>query len=383
VPIDFHLLRKVYAMKNEAAVDLFSPLTLGPLQLPSRIVMAPMTRSRAGAGEVPGDMSAVYYAQRATAGLVITEATQISQQGLGYPGTPGLHSSEQVAGWKKVTKGVHDAGGRIFAQLWHVGRISHPSLQPDGALPVAPSALKPAGQIFTLSGMAPFETPRALDTDEIKGIVDQYRQAANHAKQAGFDGVELHAANGYLIDQFLRDKTNHRTDRYGGSALNRSRLLMEACDAITDVWGADRVGVRLSPTNPFNDISDSNPAMTFTAAVTELAARGLAYLHVVRPQEGHPVENGELPDMRFFRRLWSGILMTNGGYDFESANAVLRDRNADLVSFGALFLANPDLPARFRAKAALNVPDVATFYEGGERGYTDYPSLDSHAGRGR
>jgi N-ethylmaleimide reductase len=342
-----------------------------------------MTRNRAEAGEIPGDISAVYYAQRATAGLIISEATQISQQGLGYPGTPGLHSSEQVAGWKKVTKGVHDAGGRIFAQLWHVGRISHPSLQPGGELPVAPSALKPAGQIFTLSGMAPFETPRALGTDEIKGIVDQYRQAAEHAKQAGFDGVELHAANGYLIDQFLRDKTNHRTDRYGGSALNRSRLLMEACDAITDVWGADRVGVRLSPTNPFNDISDSNPAVTFTAAVTELATRGLAYLHVVRPQEGHAIENGELPDMRFFRKLWSGILMANAGYDLESANAVLRDRNADLVSFGSLFLANPDLPARFRAKAALNKPDVATFYEGGERGYTDYLSMDSHAGGGR
>lgn len=345
--------------------------------------MAPMTRNRAEAGEVPGDLSAAYYAQRATAGLVITEGTQISQQGIGYPGTPGLHSSEQVAGWKKVTERVHDAGGRIFAQLWHVGRISHPSLQPGGGLPVAPSALKPAGEIFTLSGMRPFETPRALETDEIKTIVDQYRQAARHAHQAGFDGVELHAANGYLIDQFLRDKTNRRTDRYGGTALNRSRLLIEACDAITEVWGADRVGVRLSPTNPFNDISDSHPAATFAVAVTELAARGLAYLHVVRPQAGHTIESGTLPDMRFFRSLWSGVLMANCGFDFDSANAALRDRSADLVSFGALFLANPDLPARFRANAALNAPDVATFYEGGARGYTDYPSLASASEGGR
>ncbi|WP_442895785.1 alkene reductase [Bradyrhizobium sp. AZCC 2262] len=227
---------------NDDAVDLFSSLTLGPVQLPNRIVMAPMTRSRAEAGEVPGDMSATYYTQRATAGLIITEATQISQQGIGYPGTPGLHSGEQVAGWKKVTKSVHNAGGRIFAQLWHVGRISHPSLQPGGALPVAPSALKPAGEIFTFSGMQPFETPRALGTDEIKGIVDQYRQAAQHAKQAGFDGVELHAANGYLIDQFLRDKTNHRTDRYGGSALNRSRLLMEACVGLASALGGKGQG---------------------------------------------------------------------------------------------------------------------------------------------
>lgn len=356
-------------------VDLFSPLKLGVLELPSRIAMAPMTRNRAGAGEVPGEISAKYYAQRASAGLIVTEGTQISQQGIGYPGTPGIHSKEQVAGWKRVTKAVHQAGGRIFSQLWHVGRISHPSLQPGGGLPVAPSALKPAGEIYTLSGMQPFVTPRALETAEIKGIVDDYRRAAENAKEAGFDGVELHAANGYLIDQFLRDGTNLRTDAYGGSAANRARLLLEATEALTGVWGDDKVGVRLSPTNPFNDISDSHPAATFKLAVDELAKQRLAYLHVVRPQPTHTVKNGEMPDVRFFRKHWKGILMANSGFNYDTASEAIRNGDADLISFGAIFLANPDLPARFRARAPLNTPDVATFYEGGESGYIDYPAL--------
>src|SRR5208282_5246295 len=251
-------------------IDIFSPFDLGPLSLPNRAVMAPMTRNRAGAGNVPGPLNATYYAQRSSAGLIISEASQVSPQGQGYPGTPGIHSAEQVAGWKLVTAAVHAAGGRIFLQLWHVGRTSHPSLQPDGALPVAPSAIAPAGQAWTRDGMKPYVAPRALETNEIAGIVEDYRRGALHARQAGFDGVELHGANGYLVDQFLRDKTNRRTDRYGGSALNRARFLIEVMAALIGEWGGERVGVRLSPTTPFNDMADSNPAATFATAVGEL-----------------------------------------------------------------------------------------------------------------
>ena len=299
--------------------DLFSPFRLGPLTLPNRIVMAPMTRNRAGPGNVPGPLTATYYAQRASAGLIVSEATQVSPQGVGYPGTPGIHSAEQIAGWKRVTDAVHGAGGRIFLQLWHVGRISHPSLQPDGGLPVAPSAIAPAGQAMTREGMKPFVTPRALETAEIPGIVEDYRLGARHAHEAGFDGVELHGANGYLVDQFLRDRTNHRTDRYGGSAQNRARFLIEVTEALVGEWGAERVGVRLSPTTPFNDMGDSDPAATFTAAVGELNRFGLAYLHVVEPVAGDPVPAGEMPDIRFFRKLWRGTLIGNKGYDLARA----------------------------------------------------------------
>jgi N-ethylmaleimide reductase len=354
-------------------IDIFSPLRLGPLQLPNRIVMAPMTRNRAGRGNAPGPLNATYYAQRASAGLIISEATQISPQGLGYPGTPGIHSPEQVAGWKGVTDAVHAAGGRMFLQLWHVGRISHPSLQPDGALPVAPSAIAPAGQAMTADGMKPFVTPRALETSEIAGLVEDYRHGARNARAAGFDGVELHGANGYLIDQFLRDGANRRTDRYGGDALNRTRFLIEITEAVVGEWGAERVGVRLSPTNPFNDMRDSNPAATFATAVGELNRFGLAYLHVVEPAAGDPVPNGEIPDIRFFRKLWRGALIGNKGYDLARANAVIRDGCADLVSFAVLFLANPDLPIRFRRGGPFNPPDRKTFYGGAAAGYTDYP----------
>ena len=356
-------------------IDLFSPYRLGPLQLPNRMVMAPMTRNRAGPGNVPGPLNATYYAQRAGAGLIVTEGTQVSPRGQGYVATPGIHSAEQVNGWKLVTKAVHAAGGRIFAQLWHVGRISHPSLQPNGEAPLAPSALRPAGEVHTAQGMRPFATPRALETNEIAGIVEEYRRGAANAKEAGFDGVELHGANGYLVDQFLRDKTNQRTDRYGGSALNRARFLVEVTEALTGVWGGERVGVRLAPTNPFNDIADSNPAATFATAVGELNRFGLGYLHIVEPLPSDPVAAGERPDIRFFRRLWRGTLMGNKGYDLARANAVLREGSADLISFAALFLANPDLPERFRRAAALNPPDRATFYGGAEHGYTDYPAL--------
>jgi len=356
-------------------VDAFSPYKLGPLQLPNRIVMAPMTRNRAGAGEVPGPISATYYAQRASAGLIVTEGTQTSQEGQGYPGTPGIFSPEQIAGWKRVTDAVHAAGGRIFAQLWHVGRISHPSLQPGGAAPVAPSALQPPGQTMTAQGMQPFAMPRALETHEIARVVDDFRRAAASAKRAGFDGVELHGANGYLVDQFLRDKTNQRTDRYGGSAINRARFLIEATEALVAEWGGDRVGVRLAPTNPFNDIADSNPAATFGLAIGELKRFGLAYLHIVEPLPSDPIAAGERPDIKFFRRIWPGTLMGNKGYDLARANTALREGILDLVSFAALFLANPDLPERFRRGAPLNPPDRATFYGGGEKGYTDYPAM--------
>jgi len=356
-------------------IDIFSPLRLGPSQLPNRIVMAPMTRNRAGRGNAPGPLNATYYAQRASAGLIISEATQISPQGLGYPGTPGIHSAEQIAGWKGVADAVHAAGGRMFLQLWHVGRISHPSLQTDGALPVAPSAIAPAGQAMTVDGMEPFVTPRALDTSEMAGIVKDYRHAARNAHAAGFDGVELHGANGYLIDQFLRDGANRRTDRYGGDALNRARFLIEITEAVVGEWGAERVGVRLSPTNPFNDMRDSNPAATCATAVGELNRFGLAYLHVVEPAAGDPVPAGEAPDIRFFRKRWRGALIGNKGYDLARANAVIRDGCADLVSFAVHFLANPDLPIRFRRGGPFNPPDRKTFYGGAAAGYTDYPPI--------
>ncbi|MGN6747283.1 MAG: alkene reductase [Xanthobacteraceae bacterium] len=358
-----------------STADLLSPFQLGPLQLPNRVVMAPMTRNRAGPGNAPGPLNATYYAQRASAALIVSEATQISPQGLGYPGTPGIHSAEQIAGWKGVTDAVHAAGGRIFLQLWHVGRISHPSLQPDGALPVAPSAIAPAGQAMTLDGMKPFVTPRALDIKDIAGIVADYRRAAHNARNAGFDGVELHAANGYLIDQFLRDGSNRRTDRYGGTAQNRARFLIEVMEVLVVEWGAERVGVRLSPTNPFNDMADSNPAATFTTVVDELNRFGLAYLHVVEPAASDPVGHGEAPDIRFFRDRWRGALIGNKGYGLDRANAVIQAGAADLVSFAVLFLANPDLPNRFRRGGPFNPPDRKTFYGGAAAGYTDYPPI--------
>lgn len=356
-------------------IDVFSKFLLGALELPNRIVMAPMTRNRAGPGEIPGPLAVKYYVQRASAGLIITEGTQISQQGQGYPGTPGIYTPEQVVGWRHVTEAVHAAGGRIFLQLWHVGRISHPSMQPNGAAPVAPSALRPPGETFTVQGMQPFVVPRALETSEIAKVVEDYRRAAVNAREAGFDGVELHGANGYLIDQFLRDKTNQRTDRYGGSALNRSRFLIEVTEAVSAEWGANRVGVRLAPTNPFNDIADSNPAATFSVAVGELKRLDVGYLHIVEPLPSDPIEAGERPDIKFFRGIWPRALMGNKGYDLARANAALNDGTVDLVSFATLFLANPDLPERFRRSAALNAPDRDTFYDGGEKGYVDYPKM--------
>ena len=356
-------------------LTLFSPIQLGRYTLPNRIAMAPLTRNRAGSGNVPGPLNVTYYAQRASAGLIITEATQVSPQGVGYPSTPGIHSPEQIAGWRLVTDAVHEQGGLIFLQLWHVGRISHPLLQPQGELPVAPSAIAAAGEAMTYEGMHPYVTPRALETHEIPGIVEQFRQGAKNALAAGFDGVEVHGANGYLLDQFLRDGTNKRTDQYGGSVENRSRLPMEVTEAVVGVWGADRVGIRLSPSSTFNDMSDSNPKATFGYLIEALNRFGLAYLHLLEPSEADIRHGGTAIPTSYFRQMFKGNLMTNWDYDREKAEAVIAKGDADLVSFGKLFIANPDLPERFQLNAALNQPDPATFYGGGEKGYTDYPTL--------
>ncbi|HTP94673.1 MAG TPA: alkene reductase [Burkholderiales bacterium] len=352
--------------------DLFTPIALGPYRLRNRIVMAPMTRSRAGDGNAPHALNATYYGQRASAGLIVSEATQVSPQGVGYPGTPGIHSPEQVAGWKLVADAVHARGGRIFLQLWHVGRISHPSLQPGGALPVAPSAIRPNGEVFTAGGLQPFVEPRALEAGEIAAIVEDFRKAARNALAAGADGVELHGANGYLIDQFLRDGTNKRNDGYGGSLANRMRFLLEVTQAAADVWGAHRVGVRLSPVGAFNDMSDSDPQRTFEHAARELDRFGLAYLHVVETgADRTPFDFARL------RAAFGGNYIANAGYTKARANAALAAGDADLIAFGSAFLANPDLPERLRRDAPLNAPDVATFYGGSVKGYTDYPALRS------
>lgn len=357
------------------AKNLFTPIQLGRYELPNRIVMAPLTRNRAGAGNVPQPLNALYYQQRASAGLIISEASQVCPQGQGYPATPGIHSAEQVAGWKAVTQAVHDQGGHIFLQLWHVGRISHPSFQPEGALPVAPSAIQPKGDAMTYDGMQPFVTPRALELDEIPGIIDQYRQGAKNALEAGFDGVEVHGANGYLLDQFLRDGTNHRTDDYGGSLENRARLLLEVTQAAVEVWGSDRVGVRLSPSSTFNDMADSDPKTTFGYAIQALNVFNLAYLHLLEPSEADLRYGGTPIPTREFRPLYNGTLMVNWDYDQATGHQAIASGDADLVSYGKLFIANPDLPRRFEENAPLNEPNFDTFYGGGAEGYTDYPSL--------
>jgi len=355
--------------------NLFSPIKLGPYSLPNRIAMAPMTRCRAGAGNVPSDLAATYYSQRASAGLLITEATQVMPQGMGYLNTPGIHSAEQVAGWRRVVDAVHNAQGRIFLQLWHVGRISHTLFQPDHALPVAPSAIAAKGDHYTPEGPKPFETPRALEASEIPALVEAYRRGAENAKAAGFDGVEIHAANGYLIDQFLEDGTNQRTDAYGGPIENRARFLMEVAQAVIAVWGADRVGVRLSPGGSFNSMSDSDPEKTFGYVVSALDALEIAYIHI-RESANVDVRHGaKLIPAAFFRPLFQGAIVVNGGYTRQRADAVISQGEADIVAFGSSFLANPDLPRRLKIDAELNAPDPSTFYGGGEKGYTDYPSL--------
>ncbi len=354
--------------------DLFSTIKVGAYTLPNRIIMAPMTRNRAGNGNVPVPMMATYYSQRVSAGLIITEASQVSTQGAGYPATPGIYTAEQVEGWKTITDAVHKKGGAIFLQLWHVGRISHPSYH-EGALPVAPSAILPKGEATTYEGMKPFVMPRALNNGEISGIVKQFRDGAKNALAAGFDGVEIHGANGYLLDQFLRDGTNKRTDDYGGSIENRARLHLEVTEAAISVWGADRVGVRLSPSGTFNDMSDSNPEATFGYLVKQLNRFGLSYLHIVDALEGDIRHGARVVRLSLLREAFNGALIINGGYDKNRGNSIIADGKADAVSFAQLFLANPDLPERFKADSPLNEPDMSTFYGGGEKGYIDYPFL--------
>lgn len=359
------------------AIDLFQPVTMGGITLPNRIVMAPLTRSRAGRGDVPGPLNAEYYAQRATAGLIVSEATQITQQGKGYAFTPGIQTPEQVAGWRLVTDRVHAAGGRMFIQLWHVGRISHPSLQPGGGLPVAPSAIRPEGQAFTEHGFQPFVQPRALETAEIPGIVEDYRRTTQNALDAGFDGVEIHAANGYLIDQFLRDGTNKRTDQYGGSVENRTRFLAEVTAAVVGVAGGSRTGIRFSPLSPANDIADSNPEAVFTAAVERINPHHLAYMHVI---EGATQGAREVPggfDLQKLRRAFNGLFMANNGFDKALAERVLAADEADLIAFGRPFISNPDLVERLRLGAPLTPDHRETWYGGGAEGYTDYPTLET------
>jgi len=352
--------------------DLFDPIQIGDYTLPNRIVMAPMTRNRAGKGNVPRALNVVYYLQRASAGLIVTEGSQISPQGVGYPATPGIHSAEQVEGWKAVTTAVHKKGGHIFIQLWHVGRISHPSMQPEEHAPVAPSAIKPAGQAFTYEGLQDFVRPRELLNVEIPDIVAEYVNAARRAMQAGFDGVEIHAANGYLPDQFIRDGSNQRDDGYGGDVKHRIRFLQEVVEAVCNAIGSGKVGVRISPENSFNDMHDSDAQNTFNAVTDMLNGYHLAYLHVL---EGDMTNTNRTLDYKQIKSRFAGPYMANNRYGFERATQAVIKGEADLVSFGKLYISNPDLVERFKTGAKLTPPDQSTFYGGNEKGYTDYPFM--------
>jgi N-ethylmaleimide reductase len=363
------------------ATDLFEPIALGPYRLANRIVMAPLTRARADADGVPGPLMAEYYAQRASAGLIIAEATVVSPQGRGYAFTPGLYSAAHVAGWRRVTDAVHARGGRIFDQIWHVGRISHPKLQPGGAPPVAPSAVAAKSTAFTDAGFEPCGMPRALRTAEIPAIVAEFAAAARRALDAGFDGVEIHAANGYLIEQFLRDSINHRTDAYGGPLANRVRFLLEVVEAVVAACGGNRVGIRLSPLSPSNDAgADSDPERTYGYVVEQLNPFRLAYLHMIEgaTQGAREVDGGF--DLGRLRRAFQGLYVANNGYDLALALEARRLGRADLICFGRPFIANPDLVDRLRRGAPLAQPDRKTFYAGGAPGYTDYPTLGAAAG---
>lgn len=378
-------------LSNEAAGELFTPITVGRWQLPHRVAMAPMTRSRAGQpGNIPTELMTEYYRQRAGAAVIITEATQVSAQAQGYAWTPGIHTAEQVEGWKKVTEAVHKEGGKIVVQLWHVGRISHRALQPGKQLPVAPSAIKPEGNAFIVDdsgnpAFVPFETPRALDRNEIHGIVADFVNAARNAIDAGFDGVEIHSANGYLLDQFLNTASNQRDDEYGGTVANRARLTLQVVDAVLATIGADRVGVRLSPLGHFNSMGMDDPEAMYSYLAEELNKRGLAYLHVISPRSQVPAESINLETskqvhladrvLKAIRSRYDGVLMLAGGFDRVSAETSLASGEADLLAFGKPFLANPDLPKRLQLRAELNQPNPQSFYGGGASGYTDYPFL--------
>lgn len=346
---------------------LFTPLQVGAWLLPNRLVMAPLTRCRASAGRVPNPLMAQYYAQRAGFGLILSEATAVSPMGVGYPNTPGIWSPEQVDGWRGVTRAVHDAGGRMLLQLWHVGRISDPYYL-DGALPVAPSAVRPAGHVSLLRPLKDFVTPRALETGEIPAIIEAFRTGAANAQAAGFDGVEIHGANGYLIDQFLQDRSNHRSDDYGGPVENRARFLLEVTDAVISVWGADRVGMHLAPRGDAHDMGDSDPAATFGYVARELGKRRLAF--ICARESYDKVALGPT-----LKQAFSGVFIANEGFTADSARETITSGRADAVAFGKPAIANPDLIERLRLDAPWNPPDPATFYGDGPAGYVDYPAL--------
>ncbi|MVT64867.1 alkene reductase [Bradyrhizobium pachyrhizi] len=378
-------------VKATVTDELFRPYRLGPFELPNRIVMAPLTRARARQpGNAQSSLAACYYAQRASAALIISEATQVSMQGQGYAWTPGIYNREQVEAWRWVTKAVHESGGLIFNQLWHVGRISHPALQPDNMLPVAPSPIIPAGKAFIENKrgegeLVPFVRPRELTFEEMPYLVAQYERAARNAQSAEFDGIEIHGANGYLIDQFIESGTNRRTDAYGGPIANRSRLLFEIAEALIRIWGADRIGIRLSPFGKLNDIYDDDPESTFSYLAERLADYGFSYLHIVNPaleemQSGKEPAPKALDMVKLIRRKYRGTLIVAGGFDTNSAAHWLREGLADLIAFGRKFIANPDLPERLRLGVPLNKDDPTTYYGGGEKGYTDYPSLAQDRG---
>lgn len=349
-------------------LKLLEPITLGELKLANRIFMAPLTRCRASAGRVPNALMRDYYVQRASAGLIISEATSVSPLGVGYPNTPGIWSPEQTAGWRQITEAVHAAGGKMFLQLWHVGRVSDPSYL-DGALPIAPSAIAPKGHVSLIRPLKAFVTPRALERSEIPGIIEVYRQGAANALAAGFDGVELHGANGYLLDQFLQDSTNRRTDDYGGPIENRARLMLEVTDAVISVWGANRVGMHLAPRGDAHDMGDSNPAATFGYVARELGRRKIAFI-CARESLG---DNRLGPKLK---KQFGGVYVANEAFTRETGEQVVAAGEADAVAFGKAFIANPDLPKRFARNAPLNPPDPSTFYGDGGRGYDDYPVLE-------
>lgn len=356
---------------------LFTPFRAGSLSLGHRVVMAPLTRMRSSPGNLPNDLMREYYTQRASqGGLIVTEATPISLQGYGYAGAPGIYDDAQIAGWRAITDAVHAHGGKIVMQLWHVGRQSHPNLQPGGADPVAPSAIRAEGHAYTALGEEEFTTPRALERHEIPATVAQFGEGAARAKAAGFDGVEIHGANGYLPDQFLQDGSNHRTDDYGGPIENRARFLLEVTQAAIDFWGADRVGVRISPSGTYGSMHDSDPDATFGYVARQLDALGIAYLHVVEPRiKGTElIREAEPLAARHLRKIFHGTLIAAGGFDGASAEAILQAGDADAVAFGRSFIANPDLPERLRQRLPLNPYERSTFYGGDARGYTDYPA---------
>ncbi|MEM8937388.1 MAG: alkene reductase [Pseudomonadota bacterium] len=382
---------------TQDAIDLFSPMSLGDLELPNRILMAPMTRARSSEARVPSATMAEYYAQRASAGLIISEATIVDAMAAGYSWTPGLYNDEQIEGWRLVTDAVHQAGGRIFAQLWHVGPMAHSSLL-EGKSPVAASAINAGSQVMTTEGMKPSDTPRALETDEIPEIVAQFGRAAENALKAGFDGVELHGANAYLLENFCCDATNKRTDKYGGSIENRLRFVLEVVEACANAVGPDKLGLRISPRSHFTGKPDSDPIALYGALAEKLNAFPLAYLHIIEPAPGRAMgmtpgnpndppktlaggPQSENPGeasilLKEIRNAYHGRVILNNFYDKDSANAMLAAGHADMVAFGAIFLANPDLPERFRTDSPLNAPNMETFYGGDERGYTDYPTLE-------